>query len=319
MSQTPMTLPMVPAQTAAPAATAAAPSLRDSFDLEKAAAALDDALARKADLDPSARQVLDDALAPLNGIHKAALTAIVRALRADERGKELLFGVVDDSAVRMVLSMHGIIRSADPMSVAQRVLETIRPGIQSHGGDVELVRIEDGVAYVRLSGACNGCSMAGVTMRDGVEKALVDGVASVSSVEVLPNEPRAAEPLQITRVEPTGAAPMAESGWFKTFPVERIGVGTLEAMSLTPAAGEAIEVIVVNAAGQMAAYVNACAHQGMPLDKAIVDATEGTLTCPWHGFCFDSTTGECLTMPGAQLEQLPLRVDDGHVWVRAVD
>jgi nitrite reductase/ring-hydroxylating ferredoxin subunit len=55
----------------------------------------------------------------------------------------------------------------------------------------------------------------------------------------------------------------------------------------------------------------------MPLDKAIIDTTEGTLTCPWHGFCFDATTGECLTMPGAQLEQLPLRVEDGHVWVRA--
>jgi nitrite reductase/ring-hydroxylating ferredoxin subunit len=99
--------------------------------------------------------------------------------------------------------------------------------------------------------------------------------------------------------------------------VERIAIGTLEAMSLTPRQGEAVEVIVVNAAGQMAAYVNACAHQGMPLDKAIVDATEGTLTCPWHGFCFDTTTGECLTMPGAQLEQLPLRIEDGHVWVRA--
>jgi nitrite reductase/ring-hydroxylating ferredoxin subunit len=160
--------------------------------------------------------------------------------------------------------------------------------------------------------------MAGVTMRDGVEKALVEGVSSVTSVEVLPNEPSAGKLLQITQVEPAAAAPpIDESGWFKTFPAERIAAGTLEPMSLTPSQGEAVEVIVVNAAGQMAAYVNACAHQGLPLDKAIVDATEGTLTCPWHGFCFDSTTGECLTMPGAQLEQLPLRVEDGHVWVRA--
>jgi Fe-S cluster biogenesis protein NfuA/nitrite reductase/ring-hydroxylating ferredoxin subunit len=224
----------------------------------------------------------------------------------------------------MILSMHDIIRPADPMTAAGRVLETIRPGIKSHGGDVELVRIDDGVAYVRLSGACNGCSMAGVTMRDGVEKALVEGVAAVTSVEVLPNEPAGSELLQITKVDAGGGsgavdapADMAETGWFQTFPLERIAVGTLEAMSLTPSEGEAVEVIVVNAAGQMAAYVNACAHQGLPLDNAIVDATEGTLTCPWHGFCYDSTSGECLTMPGAQLEQLPLRVQDGHVWVRA--
>ena len=321
MSNAATTLPMAGTPAAPPAGGQSAP---DGFDLEKAAAALDDALARKAELDPLPRQVLDETLEPLNAIHKAGLTAIVRALRADPRGKELLFELVDDAAVRMILSMHGIIRAADPMTVAGRVLETIRPGIKSHGGDVELVRIEDGVAYVRLSGACNGCSMAGVTMRDGVEKALVEGVPSVTSVEVLPNEPAAPELLQITKVDAGGSsggadapAGMAQTGWFKTFPVERIAVGTLEAMSLTPSEGEAVEVIVVNAAGQMAAYVNACAHQGLPLDNAIVDATEGTLTCPWHGFCYDSTSGECLTMPGAQLEQLPLRVQDGHVWVRA--
>lgn len=324
MSQAPTTLPVTVAQPPAPAPAASAPAAT-GIDLEKVAAALDDAIARKAELDALPRQVLDQTLESLDAIHRAALTAIVRALRADPRGKELLFELVDDAAVRMVLSMHDIIRPADPMTTAGRVLETIRPGIKSHGGDVELVRIDDGVAYVRLSGACNGCSMAGVTMRDGVEKALVEGVAAVTSVEVLPNEPAGAELLQITKVNggsggadaPDAPTGMAETGWFKTFPLERIPVGTLEAMSLTPSDGEAVEVIVVNAAGQMAAYVNACAHQGLPLDNAIVDATEGTLTCPWHGFCYDSTSGECLTMPGAQLEQLPLRVQDGHVWVRA--
>ena len=75
---------------------------------------------------------------------------------------------------------------------------------------------------------------------------------------------------------------------------------------------------MVNAVGQLAAYINECAHQGLPLDNALVDAQEGTLTCPWHGFCYDSATGECMSMPGAQLQQLPLRIEDGRVWVRAV-
>ena len=48
----------------------------------------------------------------------------------------------------------------------------------------------------------------------------------------------------------------------------------------------------------------------------VLDVSNGTLTCPWHGFCYDATSGECLSAPGAQLEQLPLRVDDGDVWVR---
>jgi nitrite reductase/ring-hydroxylating ferredoxin subunit len=77
-------------------------------------------------------------------------------------------------------------------------------------------------------------------------------------------------------------------------------------------------VIVVNAAGQLAAYVNRCAHQGLPLDDAEVDAENGTITCPWHGFCYDSATGECTSMPGAQLQQLPLRIEAERIWVRAV-
>ena len=48
----------------------------------------------------------------------------------------------------------------------------------------------------------------------------------------------------------------------------------------------------------------------------MLDLSNNTLTCPWHGFCYDATSGECLSAPGAQLEQLPLRVDDGDVWVR---
>ncbi len=333
MSRTPTMLPMAAAPPPATAPSPAAPpppaAAAEPGELEALAARLDTANARRAELDPLPRQVITDVVDALDALHKAGLTAIVRRLREDPRGKELLFELVDDPTVRMLLGMHGIIRTADPMTVATRVLDTVRPGIQSHGGDVELVAIEDGVAQVRLQGACNGCSMASVTMREGVEKALVEGVPGITSVLVLPNEPAAPEPaalLQITQVG-TGrpdaevavaAAPVVVegAGWVKTFPVERIGVGTLEAMSLRPDEGETVEVVVVNAAGQMAAYVNACAHQGMPLDNAIVDAESGTLTCPWHGFCFDAASGECLTMPGAQLEQLPLRIDDGHIWVR---
>ncbi len=57
-------------------------------------------------------------------------------------------------------------------------------------------------------------------------------------------------------------------------------------------------------------------HQALRLDDALVDASQGTLTCPWHGFCYDTTNGECLTLAGAQLEQLPLTVSGGHVWLR---
>lgn len=75
-------------------------------------------------------------------------------------------------------------------------------------------------------------------------------------------------------------------------------------------------VLIVNLENRLSAYRNACAHQGRPLDSGVLDPANGTLTCPWHGFCFDVTSGECLTAPQAQLEPFPLRVVDGMIWVR---
>jgi nitrite reductase/ring-hydroxylating ferredoxin subunit len=107
-----------------------------------------------------------------------------------------------------------------------------------------------------------------------------------------------------------------EPGWVRTTPVQELPDGEITLMELVAGSGQDIEVIVVRLDDRLRAYRNACAHQGLQLEAAILDPEGGTLTCPWHGYCFDATSGRCLSAPGAQLEQLPLRVDDGHVWIR---
>jgi Fe-S cluster biogenesis protein NfuA/nitrite reductase/ring-hydroxylating ferredoxin subunit len=294
--------------------------------IEQLAGALDEAMGGLSSLEPDSRAVITDALDALNALHKQALTTVVRRLRGDPRGKELLFELVDEPDVLMALTMHGIVRP-DPLTLARRVLDSVRPGLESHGGGVELDRIEGSTAYVKLQGACNGCSMASVTMRNGVEAALVEGVPGLTSVEVLPNDPTPTLiPLSsITVGSPDQAADdraraeheLEEAGWSPAVAAESVGVGEVCAVTLSPRDAPSLEVIVVNAAGQMAAFVNECAHLGRRLDDALVDAEHGTITCAGHGFCYDSTNGECMSMPGAQLQQLPLRLEHGRVWVRA--
>ena len=75
-------------------------------------------------------------------------------------------------------------------------------------------------------------------------------------------------------------------------------------------------VLFVRMAGQIQAFENACAHQGLPLERGFFDTASGTITCPWHGFRFDCMTGECLTAPQAQLKTIPVRVVDGTIQVR---
>jgi Fe/S biogenesis protein NfuA len=63
------------------------------------------------------------------------------------------------------------------------VLRTqINPSIAAHGGVAELVAVEDGIAYVRLGGACQGCGLADVTLSQGIETTIVSTVPEVHKV-----------------------------------------------------------------------------------------------------------------------------------------
>jgi Fe-S cluster biogenesis protein NfuA len=68
----------------------------------------------------------------------------------------------------------------------QKIIDRIRPNLQADGGDVELIDVgDDGVVKVRLAGACHGCPMAQMTLKNGIEKSLkqeIPGVKSVVSV-----------------------------------------------------------------------------------------------------------------------------------------
>lgn len=65
----------------------------------------------------------------------------------------------------------------------EKALDKIRPALQRDGGDVELVEVgEDGIVKVRLTGACGGCPMSQVTLKQGIERVLKQEVASVKEV-----------------------------------------------------------------------------------------------------------------------------------------
>ncbi|RMG58622.1 MAG: NifU family protein [Deltaproteobacteria bacterium] len=65
----------------------------------------------------------------------------------------------------------------------EKVLEKIRPALQADGGDVELVDVEGGVVKLRLTGACGGCPMATLTLKNGIEAALKQEIPSIERVE----------------------------------------------------------------------------------------------------------------------------------------
>jgi len=64
----------------------------------------------------------------------------------------------------------------------EAVLAQIRPALEAHGGDVELVDVNEGVVTLSLKGACFGCPMATITLREGIERMLKEQIPEVKEV-----------------------------------------------------------------------------------------------------------------------------------------
>ena len=77
--------------------------------------------------------------------------------------------------------------SDDPLlQKIETILDSIRPNIQMDGGDIQLIKFEDGIVYIKFLGACIGCPMSVYTLKMGVEEALKAELPEV--LEVLPIE-----------------------------------------------------------------------------------------------------------------------------------
>ena len=74
---------------------------------------------------------------------------------------------------------------SDIKAAVEQALTKIRPLLQRDGGDIELVAVTDGIVKVRLTGACKGCPMSQMTLKQGVEKLLMKEVPGLTSVEAV--------------------------------------------------------------------------------------------------------------------------------------
>ena len=73
----------------------------------------------------------------------------------------------------------------DLKKAVEQALAKIRPMLQRDGGDIELVEVTDGIVKVRLTGACKGCPMSQMTLKQGVEKLLLKEVPGLKQVQAV--------------------------------------------------------------------------------------------------------------------------------------
>ena len=68
-----------------------------------------------------------------------------------------------------------------------KVLDALRPYLIADGGDIDFVKFENGIVYVKMLGACSECGLIDFTIKDGVEAMLINEIPEVKEVEVIQN------------------------------------------------------------------------------------------------------------------------------------
>jgi Fe-S cluster biogenesis protein NfuA len=116
----------------------------------------------------------------------ARASEAVQALAAlyGEALARLLAGAnpLEDELLSHLLLVHDL-HPVDLETRVRQALDEVRPYLESHGGDVELLSVENNVARVRLAGTCNGCRSSTVTLRDAIEQAIMKTAPEVELIE----------------------------------------------------------------------------------------------------------------------------------------
>lgn len=131
-----------------------------------------------------ARTLLQECLQTVLALYGDALARILQlANNAGPEGKKVIDVLVRDKLIRSLLLVHGL----HPQCLETRLQEAlgkIRPYLQSHGGNVELLRLENDVATLRLQGTCKTCPSSAVTLELAVRQVIEEACPDLLGFEV---------------------------------------------------------------------------------------------------------------------------------------
>jgi len=226
--------------------------------------------------DPAGRARAEELVAAVIDLYGTGLERIFSLLAEDERADDLRDRLAADGVVASLMLIHDLY----PVGLAERVVEaldSVRPYMESHGGNVELLGIEQGIARIRLEGSCEGCPASASTLELAIKSALDEAAPDLEGLVVegavgAPAPPESGG-LELPVIQMAPAAAEGPPSWFDLGGVESVGEG-----ELTSARVGSVELVAARVDGSLLAFRNACAACGEPLAGG--ELSEGTLACP---------------------------------------
>lgn len=234
----------------------------------------------------------------IDAVHRHALGRLMERL-TELGGAGLAAQIAQDPMVQTLLEMYDL-AAVDEREQVETALGNVYPYIESHGGRLELLAVEEGSVRVRLSGACGDCPGSSGTLTRVVEAALREGYPGFRALV-------AEQPLRPTPA-PEAVAPrtLRRPRWVIVGRVDDLRPGELRAVW-----PEGASLLLARLGDEFYAYQNGC-PPGSPLTLHTGRLEGTTLICPWHGCRYDIRTGRRLDGEG-RLDVLPVAVRDGEV------
>jgi Fe-S cluster biogenesis protein NfuA/nitrite reductase/ring-hydroxylating ferredoxin subunit len=237
--------------------------------------------------DEGCRELTEELISAVVQMYGAGLERIVELIQDEETRDRL----AADELVAGLLMIHDLY----PVPLEERVmqaLDSVRPYMESHGGNIELLGFEDGVVRLRLEGSCKSCRASSSTLELAVRQALQEAAPDLLGMDV--------EGMGEEEDEVTGLAlPMANGApsW------HTLDIAAPDRLSTAEVAGSSL--VVANVEGTLLAYRNACASCNGPLEGGELDG--GALACPACGRrYFLPQAGRSMDDEHVQLQPIPL-------------
>ncbi len=134
--------------------------------------------------DPLVRADVQEIVQCLLEYHGAAVGRLLHLVQRETGDAHIGQELAQDELVASLLLLHGL-HPADLEVRVQQALERVRPFLQSHGGNVELVRVVEGAVHLRLAGSCHGCPSSAATLKSRIEQAIYEAAPDVAAIEVV--------------------------------------------------------------------------------------------------------------------------------------
>jgi Fe-S cluster biogenesis protein NfuA/nitrite reductase/ring-hydroxylating ferredoxin subunit len=269
--------------------------------------------------DAATREVAEELVSAVVQMYGAGLERIVELLAgAGEAGREIASSLSNDELVSTLLLIHDL----HPVPLSERVqaaLDSVRPYMESHGGNVELLSLRDGIARIHLRGSCSDCSASAVTLELAIKQALEEAAPDLEGLEVEGIAPQAVGGSTLPMASglppaPSGMElPVVMSGpppsWVEVRSLAGLSDGGLATVSVNGS-----DLVVASVDGTLLAYRDRCAGCGAALHAGHL--SEGTLACPGCGRSFFlPRAGRSLDGDRLQLDPVPLLREQGRVRV----